>query len=1007
MADINLLYGSVSNFDNMPVGDFVEGRLFFANDNTNTKSYLYFDNGSAYLNIIPRLLGVVNGGTGKTSLDSGKALIGNGTNAVNLRSITDKTATSTLSSTSNNLITERAVYYYKGSDSIETVGIISSGTWNGDVITVPHGGTGAATFTAKGVLYGNGNLAIQSTAAGAKGQLLSPNASGVPGFASPTISWDGTTDSSVGPKFKFTIQGQEWSSNMPAASASSSGAVTTGTQTFAGDKTFTGLTQTASVRPTTNLGYDLGDQTHGWANIYSKFYKVVNTVSSTVGNFYSSTTGTTSAVGSAYLDIGNSSASGTSGNAKGYLRLYGQDSGSVALSAKNLATGETASNLTIEIPRVGGNVTISGTTAYEGSSTASTHTIPFYTKAYEKVQASEAYKIYIFNGTTSTAGESRLILGNTTATGKAGNKMGKVQLYGSDDEYVVLSTNPASAAESTDVTAYSVYLPFPSEGIGELTYHPTGSGVGGTSRPVYVESNGKISAVSSVGAAYGGTGRTTLTSGSILYGNGTGTVNLLAKGTNGQMVISNGTNPIYASPSMQWTESSTPSTTGPRFDFKFNNQVFAGDNIPAASDTTSGIVTTGEQNLAGEKAFLNNVYTANVIPMEASAYECGEWGRPWWAVHTNHIRTVSQNRPSTWGIWNNEITYGDFVGHQLCIGCYDDYSWGVIYIGAGDGNHSTTFISSAAQGGNERSFWLPDYSGYAAVFRNTTGVSNTTELTYTIPVKTGNTQWSWHLEDITGFQLLDLRGTSTSVGKSYLILGNNSSGTTAGNKEGRIRLYGNDTYYSELRTNDTNGGNYTISLPAASGELVYHTENASQGGSCKLLQVSAAGQISNDTTSDAGTDTLPVYLVDGTITSCIADKVFSDFSSSPGVNGETLSITVAGKARTVTLDAASTSQGGVITTGAQSLAGAKTFTGAMSITNTTTSSSYSTGALKVSGGVGIAGAVYTNSTLNVASNGTFGGDLIVNGGDFELGTSTERCKFTYDASTDTLTLSFP
>ena len=56
---------------------------------------------------------------------------------------------------------------------------ISAGT-----LAVARGGTGANAFGANGVLYGNGNGAIQVTAAGTDGQCLRANASGVPVFTS-------------------------------------------------------------------------------------------------------------------------------------------------------------------------------------------------------------------------------------------------------------------------------------------------------------------------------------------------------------------------------------------------------------------------------------------------------------------------------------------------------------------------------------------------------------------------------------------------------------------------------------------------------------------------------------------------------------------------------------------------------------------------------------------------------------------------------------------------------
>lgn len=45
---------------------------------------------------------------------------------------------------------------------------------------VTSGGTGAATFTSKGILYGNGTSALQVTAAGTDGQILQANSTGYP-----------------------------------------------------------------------------------------------------------------------------------------------------------------------------------------------------------------------------------------------------------------------------------------------------------------------------------------------------------------------------------------------------------------------------------------------------------------------------------------------------------------------------------------------------------------------------------------------------------------------------------------------------------------------------------------------------------------------------------------------------------------------------------------------------------------------------------------------------------
>ena len=73
---------------------------------------------------------------------------------------------------------------YIGQTSITTLGTIGTGTWNGSTITVPSGGTGLTTVTAKGILYGDGTNNLKVTAAGsydadnAMGQLLMAGADG-------------------------------------------------------------------------------------------------------------------------------------------------------------------------------------------------------------------------------------------------------------------------------------------------------------------------------------------------------------------------------------------------------------------------------------------------------------------------------------------------------------------------------------------------------------------------------------------------------------------------------------------------------------------------------------------------------------------------------------------------------------------------------------------------------------------------------------------------------------
>jgi len=73
---------------------------------------------------------------------------------------------------------------YVGQSSITTLGTITTGVWNGTTVGVEHGGTGLATVTDNGVLYGDGTNALDVTAAStADGSILQADSGGAPAFS--------------------------------------------------------------------------------------------------------------------------------------------------------------------------------------------------------------------------------------------------------------------------------------------------------------------------------------------------------------------------------------------------------------------------------------------------------------------------------------------------------------------------------------------------------------------------------------------------------------------------------------------------------------------------------------------------------------------------------------------------------------------------------------------------------------------------------------------------------
>jgi len=154
----------------LPVPSNNTGELLFHDVNTSIGStsrpvYITTNGKPAVI----QTLAVSYGGTGKNSLDNGCALIGNGTEPVTLRSITNNTSRTAVNK-STNLITENTLYYHSGNDNITTVGTITSGTWQGSSIKVDYGGTGTTTApTQGGIIYGASNNAYGCTSAGSFG----------------------------------------------------------------------------------------------------------------------------------------------------------------------------------------------------------------------------------------------------------------------------------------------------------------------------------------------------------------------------------------------------------------------------------------------------------------------------------------------------------------------------------------------------------------------------------------------------------------------------------------------------------------------------------------------------------------------------------------------------------------------------------------------------------------------------------------------------------------------
>lgn len=85
-------------------------------------------------------------------------------------------------------------------------------------------------------------------------------------------------------------------------------------------------------------------------------------------------------------------------------------------------------------------------------------------------------------------------------------------------------------------------------------------------------------------------------------------------------------------------------------------------------------------------------------------------------------------------------------------------------------------------------------------------------------------------------------GTTSAVGEMYAMFGNSTASGTANNARGSLFIYGTSSGYSRIMCGTNNTTNYTLYLPGATGQLVYHTNDTAVGGSTTPVYINSAGQ---------------------------------------------------------------------------------------------------------------------------------------------------------------------
>lgn len=332
--------------------------------------------------------------------------------------------------------------------------------------------------------------------------------------------------------------------NLEPASGSFGGVVTTGAQTFAGEKTFssiinplliggTGTTSTLTLKTTTGVGTTNADM----------IFQVGNNGATEAARILNSgvvAIGTPSPSANAKFTVSLNTAASIAPNANTVFHGIGADNVSTRFNMDMFGTagipvintrrarGTGASPTAVQTNDILGRW---GGIGYGATGFATLASAYFTVKAGENWTDS-AQGSYLDLSTTpngSTTAATRLTIGNDglVTLGVAGTSTGSLALTGATSGTVTIA--PQAAAGT-----YNFNLPTSAGSSGQ----PLLSGGGGSTAQTY----------GTLGVAGGGTGATTLTANNVILGNGTDAVQFVAPGTSGNILTSNGTTWTSAAP---------------------------------------------------------------------------------------------------------------------------------------------------------------------------------------------------------------------------------------------------------------------------------------------------------------------------------------------------------------------------------------------------------------------------------------------------------------------------
>ncbi|MEO7364653.1 MAG: tail fiber domain-containing protein [Candidatus Saccharimonadales bacterium] len=484
-------------------------------------------------------------------------------------------------------------------------------------LSVARGGTGAASFTSNGIVYGNGSGALQVTAAGTGGQLLVAGVGGVPGFA--TLSGDATlgaagaltlADTAVSPSTygDATHVGQFTVDSKGRITSASAVVITGAAPTGAAGGDLAGNFPNPTVAKLQSTTLTLSSISSGQILQYNGSAIVNQTVTGDVSINGSGTTtigaGAVTGTKIANNTITNANlASGSYGN----ITAVGTLTGLGVTGAANFSGSQlTNSGSTLLTATALGNFAT-------GGSIGSAATTVDVSTTFSIAQTTAGQTLTMPVPTTSTAG--RLLVINNVGT----------------TSFVMGGNTISAGATSTFEWNGSAWVPTDAVIAGTgltqsgnvLNSAAATSVVNDTNLQGSISGNAlTLSFAGQLSVARGGTGAASFTSNGIVYGNGSGALQVTAAGTGGQVLIANaGGTPTFATFSGDVSVGNTGITTiaaGAVTGTKIANNTITNANLASGSfGNITGLGTLGSLTVSGTTT-LSGLNTTGVVHTNAS-----------------------------------------------------------------------------------------------------------------------------------------------------------------------------------------------------------------------------------------------------------------------------------------------------------------------------------------------------------------------------------------------------